>query len=99
MVASVDLLQYLDRDFGERINESFNEPLVHIATDVRARVGFVCARVIDEFRVKVGEKSFHVPRIPRLEGRPQGGGGEGAISTFSCDIAYSDSPMVSRASA
>jgi hypothetical protein len=68
MAASVDHHQYLERDFGERFNETVNEPHVHIATDVRARVGFVCARVVDEFRVKVGEKSFPVSRVPRLEG-------------------------------
>ena len=65
MVASVDHLQYLDRDFGERINESANEPLVHIATDVRARVGFVRARVIDEFRVKADEDHIEVASIQR----------------------------------
>ena len=70
MVASIDQLEYLERDFGERINESANEPLVRIATDVRARVGFVCARVVDEFLVNVGEKSFYVSRVPRREGCP-----------------------------
>ena len=53
MVASIDQLQYLEGDFGERINESVNEPLERIATDVRARVRFVCARVVDEFRVSI----------------------------------------------
>src|SRR5436190_10902957 len=68
MVASVDHLQYLERDFGERIKESVNEPLVRIATDVRARVGFICAGVVDEFRVKVGkERAQLFTSVPRLE--------------------------------
>jgi hypothetical protein len=70
MVASVDQLQYLERDFGERINESVSELLVRIATDVRARVGFVCARVVDEFRVKVGEDGLVSVGVPRREGCP-----------------------------
>ena len=70
MVAGVDQLLYLESDFGERINESSDEPLERIATYVRARVRFVCARVVDQVRVNIGEKSFHVPRVPRLEDCP-----------------------------
>jgi hypothetical protein len=67
MVASVDQLQYLERDFGERINESVSEPLVRIATDVRARVGLVCARVVDDLRVNPGEHKLEVASIHRRE--------------------------------
>jgi hypothetical protein len=65
MVASVDQLQYLVGDLGERISESVSELLVRVTTDVRARVGFVCARVVDEFGIKVDGEHIEVASIQR----------------------------------
>jgi hypothetical protein len=65
MVASVDRLQYLELDFGERIKKSVKKPLVRIATDLRARVGFVCAWVVDEFRVNRSKDEGEVAPIER----------------------------------
>ena len=65
VVASVDQLQYLKRDFGERLKESGNELLIRIATDVRARVGFVCARVVDDVGIKADAEHIEVASIQR----------------------------------
>jgi hypothetical protein len=65
MVASVDHLQYLDGDFGERLNESVNEPLIRIATDVRARVGFVWAGVVNDLRIEPDYEHLEVAPVRR----------------------------------
>ena len=48
VVARVNQFEHVEPDFGERLQESANEPLVLGQAEVGARVGFVGARVVHE---------------------------------------------------